>query len=454
MGVDSILTVFTHWSPAAIYVVAAVLIASETATVLGLVLPAEATLFVVGFLCYLGTLRLSIALPLMVVAALLGDSLGYRSGRRAGPRLRVNRLGQWVGDPRWTRADRLIERYGGRAVFLGRFVAFARTLTPRLVGVGGMPYRHFLLWDLCGVLGCVGGTVVVGYAAGSSYAGVSRLFGQATSAVLMLLAVIVALVLIGRYLGLHPDPVATIASRLSGWRPVRALGDAYDAGFSRLARRLGVGGAVAVHVIGGVLALLVVGYALTWAVGALITSSGLPVVDRPIMSWVEDHRTPPTSRAAEVILSVLRGPPLVILVGLVALAINWKSRIWETDLVAALGTMGAFVPLAVIAMVTSWSPPSATQPSGRLFVNQTVVVTASLGMLAWSLSRRFGWVAAVSAWMSAIAGTILVGTARVYLGWNWPSQTLSSVLLGGLWVLVFVVAWRARDRASIESDSP
>ncbi|MBX6724053.1 MAG: DedA family protein, partial [Dactylosporangium sp.] len=40
----------------------------------------------------------------------------------------------------------------------------------------------------------------------------------------------------------------------------------------------------------------------------------------------------------------------------------------------------------------------------------------------------------------------LVSAARLYLGWNWPSEVVASVLLGGAWVTVFVVAWRTRDR--------
>jgi undecaprenyl-diphosphatase len=82
------------------------------------------------------------------------------------------------------------------------------------------------------------------------------------------------------------------------------------------------------------------------------------------------------------------------------------------------------------------------------------VVTASLGTMAWLLSRRFGWVVGVTAWTTATGGAILVGVARVYVGWSWPSQTVASVLLGALWVLVFVVAWRTRDQVRAETDTP
>jgi undecaprenyl-diphosphatase len=79
------------------------------------------------------------------------------------------------------------------------------------------------------------------------------------------------------------------------------------------------------------------------------------------------------------------------------------------------------------------------------------VVAASLGMLAWLLSRRFGWRLAVPAWTAAAGLVVVVGAARVYVGWSWPSEVIASTLLGALWVLVFMIAWRTRDRARSDS---
>jgi undecaprenyl-diphosphatase len=69
-------------------------------------------------------------------------------------------------------------------------------------------------------------------------------------------------------------------------------------------------------------------------------------------------------------------------------------------------------------------------------------------MLAWLLSRRFGWRTAVASWTAAVTGSILVAAARLFLGWDWPSGTVAATLLGALWVLVFMIAWRTRDRLS------
>ncbi len=436
----------THWPPGLIYVVAAVVVGGETGTILGLVAPGEITLLIVGFLCYRGTLHLALALPVMLSAALVGDSLGYLAGRRIGPRLRTTRLGQRVGERRWAKADALLLRHGGRAVFIGRFIAFARTLVPRLAGVSGLRYREFLPWDAAGVVALAGGTVLVGYGAGRSYATVTAVFGQASSAVLAFALLVAALVLIGRYLGRYPDPVAAAGQRLAALPPLRFVERAYRSGFAWLTDRVGVGGAVAVNVLGGAVVLLGVGYALTWTVDGLVRHSGLLLVDPLLTRWAARHRSPLAVRATTDTLLTLRASFLVLLVGLVAVALNWRSRVWRADLAGVLGTVGAFVPLVIITLVTDWERGQAATPRPSFFPNQTAVVAASLGMLAWLLSRRFGWRLAVPAWTAAVGLAVVVGAGRVYLGWSWPSEVVASTLLGALWVLVFMVAWHTRDR--------
>jgi membrane-associated phospholipid phosphatase len=82
-----------------------------------------------------------------------------------------------------------------------------------------------------------------------------------------------------------------------------------------------------------------------------------------------------------------------------------------------------------------------------LFPNQVTLVTASVGMVAWLLTRRvLPWGGRVAGWIGAAAVVVLVSAARLYVGWNWPSEVVASVLLGALWVVVFAVAWRTRDR--------
>jgi undecaprenyl-diphosphatase len=447
--VENLITVLGDLPPAAVYIVAALLVFGETGLLIGLVLPGEVTLLFVGFLAYAGALHPVPAVIVMSLAALAGDAVAYAEGRRAGPRLLRSRLGRWVGDDRWDRTAVLLDRHGGRAVFVARFVAFARTLMPRLAGMSGQPYRRIVAWDALGVLAQVAGSVVLGYLAGGSYALVAEVFGRATGALLLLALVIVGLILFGRYIGRHPDPVTAFGDRIGAWGPLRLLDRAYDAMFRWLTVRLGVGGAVAVNVLLGVGVLLGFGAGLTWSIDQVVSSSGFPLVDAPISRWFADRRTPETTDAAFTTLSILNGSLLVAAAGVVGIALNRRPARWRADLLGVVGTIGAFIPLLILAIASDWVRPSAGGEAGEaaLFANQVTLVTASVGMVAWLLTRQpLPWAGRVAAWIVGVGLVVLVSGARLYVGWNWPSEIVASLLLGALWVVVFAVAWRTRDR--------
>lgn len=441
--------------PLVVYVVAAVLVFAETGLIIGLVLPGEVTLIFVGFLCSVGTLNPWLAGAIMIPAALAGDAVGFHEGRRVGRRLEASRLGQWVGEARWARADALLDKHGGRAVFIGRYVAFARTLLPRLSAMAGMTYRRFVGWDLAGVSTQVAASIAVGYLAGSSYEVAAEFLGRATGAFVLLLLVLSGLVVFGRYLGSHPDPVTSFGDRIGQWGPLRLLDQAYDGAFRWLTARLGVGGALATSVVLGVVLLLGAGVVLTMLIDVLIAQSGIPLIDPPIANWFAEQRSPGTVDAATTMLSVLRGAYLVVAAGLVGLILNRRPDRWRRDVLGVVGTIGAFIPLVILAVATEFVRGGRTEgPGGQgLFANQVTLATAAVGLVAWLLTRQpLRWGGRVAAWMVAVGVVVLVGAARLYLGWNWPSEVVASVLLGAAWVVVFAVAWRTRDR--VRADDP
>lgn len=91
------------------------------------------------------------------------------------------------------KARDLIRRRGPAAVFVGRFLAFLRSLVPALAGASNMPYRRFLLYNAIGGLLWGVGNVLVGYAAGAAYERAVGLVGR-TVAVVTAALVLVALV--------------------------------------------------------------------------------------------------------------------------------------------------------------------------------------------------------------------------------------------------------------------
>ncbi len=172
-----------------LYLIAALLAFAEAAILIGMVLPGETALLVAGYFCHEGVLRLSIMIPLAIFAAIAGDSVGYEFGRKFGPSFRRSRLGDWVGEQRWSKVDGFLHRHGGKAVLLGRLTALLRALMPSMAGMSGMRYRTFLLWNAIGGVIWASGCIVLGWAFASA---LHRIETYLTWAPLIVLALLIA----------------------------------------------------------------------------------------------------------------------------------------------------------------------------------------------------------------------------------------------------------------------
>ncbi|HYN93689.1 MAG TPA: DedA family protein [Pilimelia sp.] len=447
---DELLSLLGDLPPPLIYLVGALIVAAETALIFGLVVPGEATLLLIGFLAYLGTVRLVPALAVMIAAAVLGDGVAFRSGRRYGPRLRAGRLGAWVGERRWAKAEEMLHRLGGRGVAAARWVAFARTLVPRLAGSAGMPYRRFAPWNAAGAASWVAASVLAGYLAGTSYERVSDILGRATGAVLILLASVLAIVLAGRWLGRNPDPARALLARAAALPPLRWASRRFGILFFLVSMQIGPGWALLINLAAGLALLLAAGLGLALLVRTLVDYSGLSVVDDAIARWMAEQRASDVDAAARAVVSVVSGPALIAVVALAAAVLGWRSRAWRGDLVSVVGTAGAFLPLVILAVVAERLQPEAYGPPAptAVFVStQNTVVTAGMCTLAWLVARFVRWPWAVTAWTVAAVGVVTVSGARLYLGLTPASDTVTSALLGASWTAVFMVAWATRDRA-------
>jgi membrane protein DedA with SNARE-associated domain len=170
----------------------ALVVFAEDALFVGFVLPGETAAVLGGVAATRGHVSLASVLVVVVGAAIVGDTVGYAIGRKAG--VRVLRLG--VFDNHRSRLDDardLLARRGGSAVFLGRWVAFFRAVMPALAGTARMRYSKFLAYNAAGGLVWGVGVVLVGYFAGKSYAKVEQALGKgvAVIAVVIVLAAVV-----------------------------------------------------------------------------------------------------------------------------------------------------------------------------------------------------------------------------------------------------------------------
>jgi membrane protein DedA with SNARE-associated domain len=165
--------------------VIAVLVFGEAAFFLGFVIPGETAVLLGGFAASTGKLSLVTLTVVVVLAAIIGDSVGYEVGRRFGPRLLTTRPLARHGH-RVHRAKQFLDGRGAPAVFLGRFTAFLRAVVPGLAGLSRMHYPRFLAYNALGGLVWGAGCALLGYFAGSSYQEVGHWIGRTGAAVLAL----------------------------------------------------------------------------------------------------------------------------------------------------------------------------------------------------------------------------------------------------------------------------
>jgi undecaprenyl-diphosphatase len=158
--------------------------ALEASTLLGIVIPGELALVLGGVLAHQGRVPLWAVVAAGSAGAVVGDSLGYAIGWRFGERLLARLPRRFVRPDRVERAERLVRRLGGRAVFVGRFTAGFRTLVPGLAGAARMPYRIFAVYNVAGGVLWATGSVLLGFGAGGAYRTAERIAGQAGLVVL------------------------------------------------------------------------------------------------------------------------------------------------------------------------------------------------------------------------------------------------------------------------------
>ena len=152
-----------------VYVGLFLIIFAESGLFFGFFLPGDSLLLTAGLFAYEGSLNLWWLIPLLFVAAVLGDNVGYWFGRKTGPPL-FTRDESFLFKPRNLKAAHdFYEKHGGKTIILARFMPFIRTFAPIVAGAVQMNYRSFMIYNLIGGLVWAVGVLVAGYVLGSIF---------------------------------------------------------------------------------------------------------------------------------------------------------------------------------------------------------------------------------------------------------------------------------------------
>ena len=177
-----------------LYLILFAIIFCETGLVVTPLLPGDSLLFAVGALAARdgSPLNLPLIAVLLCAAAIAGDAVNYAIGFRVGPRVFSREDSRLLNKKHLLRAQKFYEKYGGKTIFLARFVPIIRTFAPFVAGIGKMGYTRFAVFNIAG-----GVAWVVAFLLGGFYFGqhpvVKRNFHYVVVAIIVISLVPIAI---------------------------------------------------------------------------------------------------------------------------------------------------------------------------------------------------------------------------------------------------------------------
>ncbi len=140
-----------------------IIVFAETGLLIGFFLPGDSLLITAGLIAAQGYLDIVVLNVSLILAAIIGDQVGYLFGKKTGPKLFNREKSLLFDKDHLLKAKEFYEKYGGRAIIYARFVPFARTFAPIVAGVGQMNYRKFVTYNVFGGILWVASMTLLGY---------------------------------------------------------------------------------------------------------------------------------------------------------------------------------------------------------------------------------------------------------------------------------------------------
>jgi len=141
----------------------------ESGLPIGFFLPGASMLFTAGLLASQGFFNPWILIPLVAIAAMLGDNVGYWFGAKVGIRLFLRPNSRFFKHEHLKRAELFYEKYGAQTILLARFVPIVRTFAPIVAGIARMNYKLFFIYNVIGALMWGAGVTFLGYYLGDRF---------------------------------------------------------------------------------------------------------------------------------------------------------------------------------------------------------------------------------------------------------------------------------------------
>lgn len=174
MSIKSLLD--PHYIAAGGYVLMFFIIYAETGLLIGLFCPGDSLLVTAGVLAAAenSPLNILVLIPLLCVAAILGNNTGYWFGRKTGERLYARGDGRFFKRKHVEKTHAFYEKHGPKTIILARFTPIVRTFAPIIAGVGEMPYRKFEIYDITGGILWISSMTLLGYSLSRTFPNIAK----------------------------------------------------------------------------------------------------------------------------------------------------------------------------------------------------------------------------------------------------------------------------------------
>ena len=139
------------------------IIFAETGLAVGFFLPGDSLLVVAGLFAAAGKLNIFVLLISLFIAGILGDLVGYLTGRRMGKTIFSRPKSKIFNPSHLIKAQKFYEKYGGKTIILARFVPIVRTFAPIVAGAAEMPYKNFAIFNIFGSFLWIFSMLLAGY---------------------------------------------------------------------------------------------------------------------------------------------------------------------------------------------------------------------------------------------------------------------------------------------------
>jgi membrane-associated protein len=158
----------------------AAVIFSETGLLVGFFLPGDSLLVTAGLYCTSANPDQAALLNIVslnvvaIIAAIVGDTVGYWIGAKSGPKLFSREQSLFFSKKHLLSTHEFYERHGGKTIVIARFMPFVRTFAPVVAGIGRMSYKRFVSYNVLGGIGWVFSMTMLGFTLGKIYPPITK----------------------------------------------------------------------------------------------------------------------------------------------------------------------------------------------------------------------------------------------------------------------------------------